>query len=225
MPKEKHQPSAKPPASSPGGQERTPWYRRVWFLLSLVGAGLYGLLANGPTLLSNAEKLPTEFERVSGRFLSWYYEDPAWEGLWSAHPEGYVDTEDMKLSDVDVKLHLLVAHGRIGGEIATKSICRVIPMFDYLLLEGNISGDTATITAFDFIGGERKNFFRFTAKRDGVVITISLKEGAQEWLPASARIGLHPRREGEDPYDQLTGTCSVEKEELMKKIRPSGLGR
>lgn len=194
-------------------------------MLSLVGAGLYGLILNGPALLSNAEKLPAEFERVSGRFLSWYKEDQAWEGLWSASPEGYVDAEDMKLSDVDVKLHILAEHGRIGGEIATKSICRTIPMLDYLLLDGKVSGDIATITAYDFIGGKRKDFFQFTAKRDGVVITVALKEGGQEWLPASARIGLHPRREGEDPYDQLTGTCGEEREEFMRKIRPSGLGR
>lgn len=223
MPKNRRRPLAKRPASSSNAKTKVPWYRRVWFLLSLLGAGLYGLLANGPMVLSNAEKLPAEFERVSGRFLSWYYEDQAWEGLWSAKPEGYVDIGDMKLSDTDIKLHLVAEHGRIGGEIATKSICRAIPMFDYLLLEGKVSGDTATITAFDFIGAERKNFFRFTAKRDGVVITVSLKDGAQEWLPASVRIGLHPHGDG-DPYDQLTGTCSVEKEELMKKIRPK-LGR
>lgn len=225
MARKRRQPSARPVTSS-DLQVTLPWYRRVWFLITLVGAGLYGLLANGPMLLSNAEKLPSEFERVSGKFLSWYYEDQAWAGLWSANPEGYVDSVEMKLSDVDIKLHLLTEHGRIGGEISMKSICRVVPMFDYLLLEGKISGDIATITAFDFIGGERKNFFRFSAKRDGVVITVAPGEGVQEWLPAvPVRIGLHPSREGEDPYDQLTGTCRVEKEELMKKIRPSGLGR
>ena len=204
---------------------RTPWYRRVWVLLSLLGAGLYGLLANGPTLLANAEKLPADFDRVTGQFLAWHYDDNAWEGLWSASPEGYVDSVDMNLSNVDIKLHLLAQHGRIGGEIATKSICHAIPMVDYFLLEGNVSGDTATITAFDFIGGERKNFFRFTAKRDGVVITISPKEGSPEWLPAAARIGLHPPLDGDDPYSHLTGNCRVEKEEFMKKIRPSRLGR
>ena len=225
MARKRRQPSARPVTSS-DLQVTLPWYRRVWFLITLVGAGLYGLLANGPMLLSNAEKLPSEFERVSGKFLSWYYEDQAWTGLWSANPEGYVDSVEMKLSDVDIKLHLLSEHGRIGGEISMKSICRVVPMFDYLLLEGKISGDIATITAFDFIGGERKNFFRFSAKRDGVVITVAPGEGAQEWLPAvPERIGLHPSREGEVPYDHLTGTCRVEKEELMKKIRPSGLGR
>lgn len=225
MARKRRQPSAKPVTPS-DLQVTVPWYRRVWFLITLVGAGLYGLLANGPMMLSNAEKLPAEFERVSGKFLSWYYEDQAWEGLWSANPEGYVDSVEMKLSAVDIKLHLLSEHGKIGGEISMKSICRVVPMFDYLLLEGEVSGDIATITAFDFIGGERKNFFRFSAKRDGVVITVSPEEGAREWLPAvPVRIGLHPFREGEDPYDQLTGTCRVEKEELMKKIRPEVMGR
>ncbi|MEW6400285.1 MAG: hypothetical protein AB1649_00725 [Chloroflexota bacterium] len=226
MPRKKRLSPAKPPATSSTVQVKAPWYLRVWFVITLVGAGLYGLLANGPMLLSNAEKLPSEFERVSGKFLSWHYEDQAWEGLWSANPEGYVDSVEMKLSDVDIKLHLLVEHGNIGGEISMKSICHVVPMFDYLLLEGKVSGDTATITAFDFIGGERKNFFRFFAKRDGVVITVSPGEGAQDWLPsAPVRIGLHPSNKSEDPYDQLFETCKVEKEALMKKIRPDGLGR
>lgn len=215
MPRKRRQSSAKPPITPSDVKVRapTPRYRRVWFLITIIGAGLYGLVANGPMLLSNAEKLPSEFERVSGKFLSWYYEDQAWEGLWSASPEGYVDSVDMKLSDVDIKLHLIAEHGRIGGEIAMKSICLVVPMFDYLLLEGKVSGDTATITAFDFIGGERKNFFRFSAKRDGVVIMVSPEEGSLELLPPiPVRIGLHPSLEGEDPYDQLTGTCGVEKE-------------
>jgi hypothetical protein len=197
-----------------------PWYRRTWFVLSFIGAGLYGLVANGPTLLASAEKLPSEYERVSGKFQSWYYKDKEWEGLWSANPEGYADIGDMKLSGVDIKLHLVVEHGRIGGEIATKSICQVVPMFDYLLLEGEISGNKATVTAFDFIGGERKNFFRFTAQRDGAVISIDLKEGMAEWLPSAARIGLHPDKE--DQYKSLTGTCSVEREALLKQIRPKG---
>lgn len=226
MAKKRRQPPVKPPRPSSDARVSAPWNKRVWILVSFIGAGMYGLLANGPTLLANAEKIPAEIERVSDRFFAWYYEDDAWEGLWSSNPEGYVDFEDMQLSaDSDVRLHLLAEHGRIGGEISTKSTCQVVPMFDYLLLEGTISGDTATITAFDFIGGERKDFFQFTAKRDGVVILVALKEGAQEWLPTPIRIGLHPDREGEDPYDQLTGTCALEKEELMRSIRPKGLGR
>jgi len=213
----------KAPRVPAGKPTSDPWYRRAWVVLSFLGAALYGLIANGPTLLASAEKLPGEYQRVSGQFLTWYYEDREWEGLWSASPEGYVDIGDMKLSDVDIKLHLAVEHGRIGGEIATKAICRAVPMFDYLLLEGQISGNTATVTAFDFIGGERKNFFRFTVQRDGAVIAISLKEGSPEWLPPAARIGLHPGNE--DPYKSLTGTCSVEREALLKQIRPKGLGR
>lgn len=73
----------------------TPWYKRAWLVISLIGAGAFGLLANGPTLLSNAEKLPSEFERVYGKFWSWYHDDQEWRGLWSADPEGYVDIEEM----------------------------------------------------------------------------------------------------------------------------------
>ena len=226
MARKRRQPSTKPVTPS-DLQITVPWYRRVWFLITLVGAGIYGLLANGPMLLSNAEKLPSEFDRVSGKFLSWYYEDQAWTGVWSAHPESYVDNVDMKLSDVDIKLHLVSEQGSIGGEISMKSICRVVPKFDYLLIDGKVSGDTATIPAFDTIDGERKNFFRFSAKRDDdLVITVTPEEGAREWLPPyPVRIGLHQPRENEDPYDQLTGTCGVEREELMKKIRPGRPGR
>lgn len=208
-------------------RESVPWYRRVWFLLSLLGAGLYGLLTNGPTLLANAEKLPADFERVSSKFLVWHYDDHAWEGLWSASPEGYVDSVDMNLSAVDMKLHLLVEQGRVGDEIAMRSICRVTPMLDYYLLEGQVSGRTATITAFDFIGGKRFNFFVFTAEREETsgVITVGLKEGSPEWLPTTARIGRHPPVSGDDPYSHLTGTCRLEKEELLNTLRPSGLGR
>lgn len=202
---------------------RIPWYRHVWIVLSFLGAALYGLVAHGPTLLANAEKLPSDFQHVSGQFLSWYYEDREWEGLWSANPGGYVDMGDMKLSDVDIKLRLAAEQGRIGGEIATKSICRAVPMFDYLLLEGKVSGNTAKVTAFNFIGGERKNFFRFTMQRDGVVITISLKEGSPAWFPSAARIGRHPGTE--DRYKSLTGTCSVEKEALLKQIQSKGSDR
>lgn len=209
------------PAGPSDSQVIVPWYRRLWFLIALVGTGVYSLLANGPVLLLNAERLPSEFERVSGKFLSWYYEDQAWTGLWSANPEGYANFVEMKLSDVDIKLHLLSEHGRIGGEVSMKSICRVVPIFDYLLLEGKVSGGIARITAFDFIGGKRKNFFRFSAKRDGVVITVFREEGAEEWLPETpARIGLHPPRDDEDPYVQLAGACRVEREEFIKTVRP-----
>jgi hypothetical protein len=152
----------------------------------------------------------------------WYYDDKAWTGVWSARPEGYVDSGDMKLSDTDLMLNLIVDHGKVGGDLSTKAICKINPMFDYLMLEGDISGDTATITAFDFIGGKRENFFRFTAKREGVVMNVELKEGFIDWIPRPVRIARHPD-EGEDPYANMPGLCADEKGKFMKQIRPSGL--
>jgi hypothetical protein len=196
----------------------TPWYRRIWILLSILGAGLFGLVANGPMLLENAEKLPSTVDRVSGKFMSWYYEDKSWEGFWSANPEEYVNIEEVNLSDVDIKIHLKADKGRLDGEISTKKICSVTPMFDYLLLEGEAHGKEATITVYDFIDGRRHNFFQFTAQKEGVVLSIAMKEGAKDWIPFPARLGLHSS--AGDPYALLEGTCSKERKELLAKLKP-----
>ena len=202
-----------------------PWYRRVWLVLSVLGAAVLGLLSNGPTLLVNAEKLPGEYARVSNRFFAWFYSDEDWEGVWSAGAEGYVDGASMNLSASDLVLHITPQRGRIGGEIAMPVICRATPLLDYYLLDGQVSGDTATITAYDYVGGYRQNFFRFNAKREGVVITVTPAAGAIDWLPTATRIALHPRVESEDPYKLLHGKCAAEREAFMKTIRPQGLGR
>ena len=218
--RKRRRPAAVSPPESPSIPEpKTPWYKRAWVVVTFVSSVLIGLLSQGSTLLSNAEKLPGDFDRVLGKFLSWHYDDSGWAGLWSGNPEGYVDSVDMKLSETDVKLHLYADRGRIGGEVAMKSICRVVPIFDYLLLEGSVSGNIATIVAFDHIGGRRENFFTITAKREGVVMEVALKDGMRDWLPVPVRIALSPPKEGEDPYEQMMGTCKAEKEELLKEVR------
>jgi hypothetical protein len=210
--------------ASPSGVAK-PLYSRLWPVLTLLGAAVYGLLSEGPTLLTNAEKLPGEYERVSNSFLEWFYSDKDWKGIWSAGAEGYVDGASMNLSESDLVLHITPQRGKIGGEISLRIICLATPLLDYYLLDGQVLGDTATITAYDFVGGHRQNFFRFSAKRDGVVMTISPVAGANDWLPAVTRIALHPTSEYEDPYKLLHGKCAVEREVFMKTIRPQGLGR
>lgn len=155
-----------------------PWHKRAWLVISIIGAGLIWLLANGLTILTNAEKLPTEAERVYGEFLSWHHDDKEWQGVWSAYSDGYIDFSEMDVSDVDYILYLQAEHGVIDGAFSTKTICKTVPMLDYLLLEGKTDGDTASITAYDFIDGKRINFFRFIAKREGLAMTLTLKEGA-----------------------------------------------
>lgn len=227
MAKKRPQTSGKalPPAPTNAAGQKSRWYSRVWVVLSFAGAALFGLLANGPALIANAEKLPGDIARVSGNFLSWYFEDGDWDGLWSAHPEGYIDMEEMNLSDTDVKLHLQVEGGSIGGEIAMKSICRATPLLDYFLLDGRVNkfdAGTAKIVAFDFIGGRRRVFFTLTVKRQGVVMTVS-EDGPPQWLRAPVRIALNPLDKDDDPYKQLTGACSAEREEFLKTIRPPNL--
>lgn len=219
MQKRRRSRAVRPPGLPSIPEPKTPWYKRAWIIVTFVSSLLIGLLSQGPTLLSNAEKLPGEFDRVLGKFLSWHFDDSGWAGVWSDNPEGYVDSVDMKLSETDVKLHLYADRGRIGGEIAMKSICQVVPMFDYLLLEGSVSGNIATFVAFDHIGGRRENFFTFTAKREGVVMEVALKDGVSDWLPVPVRIAVSPPKEGEDPYEHMVGSCKAEKEEFLKEVR------
>ncbi|HEX7970890.1 MAG TPA: hypothetical protein VF501_01520, partial [Thiobacillus sp.] len=46
---------------------------------------------------------------------------------------------------------------------------------------------------------------------------VTLKEGDPVWLPSQYRIGLHPNPK-EDPYERLSGFCSVERKALMKEV-------
>lgn len=134
----------------------------------MISTVVYFVLKDGPTMLSNAEKLPAAIVSVKEKFLGWYYEDEAWSGMWSASREG--DTEDLKLSDVDLRIDIDSKQGQIGGTIATKTICQALPVFDFLLVEGSISGSNkAEILVYDWVGGKRTKFARLTLRREGVV--------------------------------------------------------
>lgn len=120
MAKRKRQTNTSAPTEVPA----VPWYKRAWVILSFVGAALYGLLMYGPTMLSNAQSLPAEFEKTKNKFLTWYYDDEAWSGMWSSAPEGYVDIADMRLSSTDVRIIIDAEQGTIGGVIAAKRFVR-----------------------------------------------------------------------------------------------------
>lgn len=196
-----------------------PWYRRVWVITSALGTALVAVLTTGPTLLTNAENLNKESVRIFKQINAWYSDDSAWAGVWSTYPEGIVDIEDMKLSTTDLRLHLVADSGKLSGEITSKLICQTVPTLDYLLLEGTTSGDTATLTAFDFLGGHRRDFFRFKAKREGVILEITLIDGLPDWIPGGARVGLHPSEEKDDSEQTPIGYCAIERADYIRKLR------
>jgi hypothetical protein len=188
----------------------------VWTFIAFIGAAIGGLLLDGPTMLSNAEQLPSSFGRVKDSFLGWYFEDEKWTGRWSTNPETYVDQEDMDLSTADLRLEIVSKNGEIDGTIATKKICAAIPVFDYVLITGSISGNKAEILVFDVIGGRKQEFAKLSLQRAGVIMTVTPKEGAVDWFPAKARIAHHTYGDQNEEFHKL---CKEEREAFSVERR------
>ena len=137
--------------------------------------------------------MPTEISATSDQYLSWRKEDEKWTGDWSTFPEGIVDMADMNLSDgVDLKMSLVSKSGDIGGEISTGTICKRVPHFDFLMIKGKVSGNTARIAVWDIIGGKAVTFADLDLVRKDDVITVKPVSGNGDWFPSGARIGKHP---------------------------------
>ncbi len=183
---------------------QTPWYKRMWVVVSAVGAIAFSLGLHGPTLLQNIRKMPAEVHETTDQYMSWLKEDKNWEGDWSNFPEGIVNMADMQLSeDVDLKISISSKNGQVDGMIATGAICKNVPYFDFLMLRGNVSGDTAHLEAWDIVGGKSRVFAKIDLVRKDDVITVKPLAGAKSWFPNDARIGRHPSAEP----DFMSGYC------------------
>lgn len=203
-------------ARQPQRPDAVPWYKRTWVVLTFVAT----ILAGAATWLQQVRALPTEIEKTWGQFASWYYEDAAWSGLWSSFPEGHVDMEDMKLSNTDLNIVLQAGNGKLGGAISAKKICQAIPLFDFVLVEGEVKagGKNASILLYDMIGGSRKNFARLELQREGVVMTVTPTEAAKPWVPSTVRIGQHPGLKDDKAYDSLSNFCKAERDAFFKEL-------
>jgi len=127
------------------------------------------------------------------QYLGWLKEDSAWTGDWSSFPEGIVNMGEMRLSEgIDLKVTVHAQNGELGGTIASGRICANVPVFDFLLLRGSVSGNTATVEVWDIIGGHSRVFERLNFVREQEVITVLTEAGDKSWFPNGARIGRHP---------------------------------
>lgn len=195
------------------------WYRQAWLVASAAGFVLSAILLNGPALLLNARILPEEARQTANQFLSWAKEDDEWTGHWSSLPEGILDMADMRLSDVDMQITIWASQGHIDGTIATKGICRSLPFLNYVLLRGEVFGDTANVVAWDIIQGHKRVFAKLRLVRDGNVVTITPVTGRNDWFPATARLGRHPADPDDDPEPDHT-FCAEERNEFFRNRSP-----
>ena len=87
---------------------------------------------NMDTVVPNLERAPSAIIGVKDKALTWYYDDVGWTGAWSAKLEGYINPEDLRVSNTDLRIDIISNQGKSGGIIATKKICGAFPFFDYL---------------------------------------------------------------------------------------------
>lgn len=179
---------------TPPPLSRWQWLTKPWAVTVAVCGALGAFLLNINPILSSVRELPSEMQKTSDQFSSWYFQDASWSGRWINNPEGYLDAEDMNLSDDKIAIDLEVKNGDIGGTIATPQICETLPLAGDLLLEGRVrvTRDSAWVVAWSIIGGHRRNVAALNLERDGGVMTVTPLEGNVSLFPAGARIALDP---------------------------------
>lgn len=217
--KKKRRPGRAEP-TQPSDVDAIPYIKRTWVIVTAVIGVLFTGLLNAPTLLENARKLPASYQQTSAQFLSWLHEDDEWTGNWSSFPEGLIDLEEMRLTDVDVQITIWASQGSIDGIIGTRAICKQFPFWDYVLLRGDVSGNSAKVVAYDYIGGRSKDFAELHLERHGNVVTITPVSGLTEWFPATARLGRHPMAPDERPEPDMD-YCDEELRGFIQELEPA----
>lgn len=90
--------------------------------------------------------------------MTWKSEDKDWEGKYISNPEGYLDFETMKLSNVSVEIVIWSNQGEISGTIVSSYICKELPFLKYAQLRGNVNyfnSNKVEIEVWDYISGKQ----------------------------------------------------------------------
>ena len=201
----KNEDSGQSMAASPNEK---PWWKSIWLKVTAVLTAIALMLANATSILSNSRALPNEIKKTQDQFFSWYGNYAAWKGYWTNYPEGLVDMAEMNLSKEEFRLHIEEsAGGVITGSIESRGICENTPVFEQLLIEGEIlSSHRAEVDVFEFVGGYRRNFARLELYRDDFTIEVSPLDDPARIFPTKARIALAPLDLiGGDGHEALCG--------------------
>lgn len=190
---------------------RDPWYKKTWPWITTSVVFLGWILINGITVMQNAEQLPTAYVKARDAVLTRYYDDSAWTGVWSNSPEGYTDSGDVRLSEVDVHLQLQTAQGTVDGTIATRKLCTQLPFAtDGVLFRGQVRGGVIHGMAFDYIGGKQVNLASFLIERvpeDSSLLKVRVIEDALGSFPTKAQIRRDPNAKPMNIDTKLAPYC------------------
>lgn len=105
------------------------------------------------------------------------YRTDIWPGIFDTFPEGIVNMNDLEISSiVDAALEIEVVEGnRLDGRVWWEKSCELGSPYQGLLLEGyiRIGGASADVKIFDFLGGQRVDFFSGRLENDGLLVYFS----------------------------------------------------
>ncbi|MFZ3004068.1 MAG: hypothetical protein WA071_27400 [Undibacterium umbellatum] len=191
--------------------------KRTWIILTAAGTLLVAVLMQGPTILENSVKLPEEIESVWNKFSSWKGNDTEWTGIWSNAAEGFVDSADMKLSAIDLRFEIETSKGKLNGTVAARTICKIFPAWNFVLVSGNSSWNSASVEVFDFFAGKKQRLALLELERDGPVLTVRSIEDPGQLFPKESRLALHPEMEIEKEKEIRDAYCSAERVKNAEK--------
>lgn len=142
-------------------------------LFSAIAAAFAFILVFPESLASFYDESANLLRRVS----AWRLDAEGWRGEYTANPEGYVDINDLNLSDPhNIELYLYIDGSRlVDGQIYSEEFCQNGWPYRNLLLEGTlsyISPNYLSVTVYDFIDGRRINLDTLHLHRDGVVVEV-----------------------------------------------------
>lgn len=186
--------------------KKIPWYKTSWKVIVFISTVFIAIISQSPMLLQNVRNLPEEIDTTWEAFLSWLKEDEEWNGYYSSFPEGIINIEDMKLSDVDMKIIINASRGEIGGSIYTKEICSSFPSLGFLQLSGivTITGNSINdVVVWDVVDGKVREFAKINIVKDKDIITIKPTSGNVGLFPKNARLGKHPNAEETEKSDEF----------------------
>lgn len=183
------------------------------------GAALIGaLFFGGLSALPGATSGPASLQHKWNALLSWYYDDRAWEGTWSTHPDSA--TAMLPLNEQDVFLQLTMAQGVATGIIASPTLCAQFPFSDTAQFQGEMVDGQLHGTASPMVGGEPQGMVTIVITRDGN--NLRLLATADE-VPLFSKpilirklVDLSASRASE----QLQGYCDKQREALIRRLRP-----
>lgn len=188
--------------------------KRWWVLLATGIGALAVLLTSINTILAQSRELPGEWGKSAEQFSSWYYEYDSWPGHWTWNPEGWVDMEEANLTDEEFRLDIIVNNkGEITGTIETRKICDKVAFFEYLLVEGELTGsDTAYLAVWDMVGGYKRVFAFFDVEREGDILFLTPVLDPMNLFDPTTKIGRDPNELlGDDyPYEPFCSGKSAE---------------